>query len=278
MKSLRSLILLPVAALLVALAGCGGGGGEKPSAADVAVVGSQHVTQAMYAAALAEAKASLSAQGQTMPAPGSTGYQQVRTNVVDLLVQRAELALEASKLGITVNDAAVEKKLDGIKKKYYKSDDKQYLAGLKAQGFTDAQFRSFIREQLLETKLYSAITKDASTTKEAERTPIAVSTTTVRTSAGRVPMRSRIEADPVAARTNTGTSRKLRNRGTERVSVTHRATIVATGPAKRTKADPRSRSSGLDPIRTTATATSGIHTRPGKSTTPSIHTSAGMRI
>jgi parvulin-like peptidyl-prolyl isomerase len=167
MKSLRLLITVPLVVLVMALAACGGGGASKPGSSDVAVVGSEHVTQAMYAAALAEAKASLTAQGQTMPAPGSTGYQQVKTNVIDLLVQRAELALEAQKLGITVSDAAVQKKLDALKKKYYGSSDKRYLAGLKAQGFTDAQFRGFIREQLLETKLYAAITKSATTTKQA---------------------------------------------------------------------------------------------------------------
>jgi parvulin-like peptidyl-prolyl isomerase len=167
MKSFRLLISLPLVALVVALAACGGGGSAKLNADDVAVVGSEHVTQSMYAAALAEAKASLAAQGQTMPAPGSTGYQQLRTNVVDLLVQRAELALEAKKLGVTVSDAAVEKKLAALKKKYYSGSQKRYLAGLKQQGFTDAQFRGFIREQLLETKLFAAITKDATTTKEA---------------------------------------------------------------------------------------------------------------
>ena len=167
MKSLRLLIPIPLLAVVVALAGCGGGGAAKLGSADVAVVGTEHVTQTMYAAALAEAKASLEAQGQKMPAPGSTGYQQVKTNVVDLLVQRAELALEAQKIGISVSDAAVQKKLDALKKKYYGGSDKKYLAGLKQQGFTDEQFRGFIREQLLETKLYGAITKSAKTTKQA---------------------------------------------------------------------------------------------------------------
>jgi parvulin-like peptidyl-prolyl isomerase len=167
MKSLRLLIPIPLVAVVVALAGCGGGGGaSKLSSGDVAVVGSEHVTQSMYAAAIAEAKASLAAQGQTMPAPGSTSYQQVKSNVVDLLVQRAELALEAQKLGVTVSDSAVQKKLDALKKKYYAGSNAKYLAGLKQQGFTDAQFRGFIREQILETELYAAITKSATTTKQ----------------------------------------------------------------------------------------------------------------
>src|SRR5262249_44875765 len=119
MKNLAVLIPLPLVLVMLALAGCGGGGAAKVSSEDVAVVGSDHITQAMYAAGLAEAKASLAAQGQKMPAPGSTGYQAVRTNVINLLVQQAELGLEAKKLGITTSDAAVDKKLTELKKKYY---------------------------------------------------------------------------------------------------------------------------------------------------------------
>lgn len=168
MKRLRLLIPIPLVAALLALAGCGGGGGAaKMGSDDVAVVGQTHITQAMYAAALAEAKASLEAQGQKMPSPGSTQYQSVKTNVINLLVQQAELGLEAKKLGVTTTEAAIDKKLTQLKKQYYGGSDKRYHAGLKQQGFTDEQFRGFIREQLLETALYKAITKDAKTTKQA---------------------------------------------------------------------------------------------------------------
>jgi parvulin-like peptidyl-prolyl isomerase len=185
MKRARVLILLPVVAVVAALAGCGGGGSAKTASGDVAVVGSTHITQEMYAMALAEAKASLAAQGQTMPAPGSTGYEQVKTNVVDLLVQQAELGLEANKLGITTTDAAVEKKIAAIKKKYYGGSDQRYLADIKKQGFTDAQFRAFVKEQLLEAALYKEITKDATTTKQAIDAYYAANLTQYQTPASR---------------------------------------------------------------------------------------------
>lgn len=163
----RTLIVLPLLALVAALAGCGGSGADKVSPGDVAVVGSQHITQAQFAAALAEAKASIKAQGQTLPAAGSTGYAQLKTNVVGLLVQQAELGLEAKKLGVTATDVAVDKKLAAIKKQFFGGNDKRYVAGLKKQGFTDAQFRAYIKENILESNLYKAITKDATTTQEA---------------------------------------------------------------------------------------------------------------
>jgi parvulin-like peptidyl-prolyl isomerase len=163
----RTLIVLPLLALVAALAGCGGSGADKVSSGDVAVVGSQHITQAQFDAALSEAKASLKAQGQTPPAAGSTGYAQLKTNVVGVLVQQAELGLEAKKLGVTASEAAVDKKLASIKKQFFGGSDKSYVAGLKKQGFTDAQFRAYIKENILESNLYKAITKDATTSQAA---------------------------------------------------------------------------------------------------------------
>jgi parvulin-like peptidyl-prolyl isomerase len=166
MKRLRVLIPVPLALVFLALAGCGGGAAKLDSS-DVAVVGSDHVTQAMYAAALAEQKASLATSGGKLPAPGSTAYQAMKTNLVNLLVQRAELALEAKKLGITVSDAAVQKKIDAVIKTKFKGNAKKYAAALKQQGFTDAQVRGVISDGLLEAKVFAAVTKGAAPAQSA---------------------------------------------------------------------------------------------------------------
>ena len=104
-----------------------------------------------------------------MPAPGTTGYQQLRTNVVDLLVQRAELGLEAQKLGITVEPTPTSTRSSRRSRRSTTAgSEKKYLAGLKQQGFTDAQFRGVIqRAAARDRSSTTSITKNATTTKQA---------------------------------------------------------------------------------------------------------------
>ena len=158
MKRLTLPILVALAAVL--LAGCGGGSSaDEVQSDDVVVVGSQHITQADFENALAEERASLKAQGQTVPKAGSTDYATMKSQIVAFLAQQAEFAAEAEKLGITVSDKAVQARLDQIKKQYFAGSEKKYQAQLKAQGFTDAQVRGQVKEQLLEQALFNKITK-----------------------------------------------------------------------------------------------------------------------
>ncbi len=159
-----SLLSLSLAALLVA--GCGGGGksGAKLAAGDVAVVQTTHITESQYNDALSEEKASIKSQGQAVPAAGSTQYVALKTQVIDVLVQQAEFALEAKKLGIVITPAQVDKQLTALKKKYFAGSEAKYQAGLKQQGFTDAEVRTNLMDNLLEQKLYNRITKSAKAT------------------------------------------------------------------------------------------------------------------
>jgi parvulin-like peptidyl-prolyl isomerase len=162
---LRLRLLLPLVALALLVAGCGGKKGPSLAGGDIAAVGPEHVTQAAYNEALDEETKSVKVAGQTMPAAGSTEFKQLQTNIVNVLVERAEFAIEANKLGIVVTAGQVEKRLAALKKKYYGGSEKKYLAGLKAQGgFTDAEVRSNLREKLLEEKLFTKVTKGVSAT------------------------------------------------------------------------------------------------------------------
>jgi parvulin-like peptidyl-prolyl isomerase len=166
MKFLRPLLPLVLFGILVA--GCGGSGGDSGSklgANDVAVVSGTHVTQAMFAAALAEERASLKDQGQAVPTAGSTGYASLKSDVVNLLVQQAELGIAAKNDGIAVSQAEIDKQLTQLKKSQFGGSEKAYLAGIKQQGFTDAMVRGFLKENVLESKLFKKITKGTTATK-----------------------------------------------------------------------------------------------------------------
>src|SRR5690349_18410573 len=134
MKFFRLLSPLVLFALL--FAGCGGGS-PSVSSDDVAVVGGTHITQQQFNDLLAVQKASMKAQGQAFPAAGSTQYAQLRSNLVNVLVQETELQQEAKKLGIAVSPAEVQKQLASIKKTQFGGSDKKYEAELKKDGFTD---------------------------------------------------------------------------------------------------------------------------------------------
>jgi len=154
--------LLPLVALTAVLAACGGGGGSsaKLASADVAVVGSTHVTNADFQAMMASAQASYKQQNQAFPKQGTSSYQQIKSQAMDLLVQRAERDDEAQKQGVSVSDADVQKRLTQIKKQFFKGDETKYQAELKKAKLTDATFRKDIKQQLVEERLYNKITKN----------------------------------------------------------------------------------------------------------------------
>jgi peptidyl-prolyl cis-trans isomerase C len=151
-------ILFVLAALLVS--GCGGGSSAKLGSNDVAVVGSQQVTKDRYNSALDQERSSLKAQGRAFPKAGSTDYAAMKNQILTVLAQQAEFAAEAEKLGIKITDKNVQTRLDQIKKQYFGGSQTKYLAQLKQQGFTDAQVRTQINEQLLEQALFNKVTKD----------------------------------------------------------------------------------------------------------------------
>ena len=152
---LRLSFLLVGAALLAA---CGSGSSASLSSGDVALVGNQHITQAQFAALLAQAKRAIVANGQTFPKQGTTNYEAVRSQVVNLLVQQAEEQERAASDGITITDKQVSNRLAAIKKQYFGNSQAKYLAQLKKQQLTEPQVRQEIKLQLLQTALQNKAT------------------------------------------------------------------------------------------------------------------------
>lgn len=162
MRRLSILVLVPLA-LLVAACGSGSGGG-KVSRDDAAVVGSEHITRDALDRRLQQAKCSYELQKRTFPKAGSPEFLAIEQQILQSLVQRAELAQKAPDLGVSVTDAQVETKLKEIKKQYFGGSEKRYRTELKRQCVTDAQVRSDLRANLLSNAIYKKVTGGAKVT------------------------------------------------------------------------------------------------------------------
>jgi foldase protein PrsA len=164
-----SLLLLGIPLLLFAAA-CGGGssssGGNVPKE-DVAVVGDDHISRDALDRRMAQAKCSYGLQKRTFPKAGSAEYQAVQQQILQNLVQRAELAQKAPSLNVTVSDAQVETQLKQIKKQYFGGSEQRYKAELKRQCVTDAEVRQDVRANVLSDSIYKKVTTGA-TVSDAE--------------------------------------------------------------------------------------------------------------
>ena len=160
------LILLTLLSLLVlALTACGGGGKSKSSAAklaptDVAVVGSQHISQPFFNSLMSLEKQSAKQSGQAFPKPGTANYETAKSDAVNALVQAYERQAKAATLGINVTDKQVQTQLDKIIKQNFAGSTAKYQASLKTEGITDAFVRFYyVKTPLIGEKLYAKITK-----------------------------------------------------------------------------------------------------------------------
>jgi parvulin-like peptidyl-prolyl isomerase len=157
----RSLMLAAaaLAVLTVVAAGCGDTD-EVPTDA-VAVVDGTPISKSTLDELLTRTKKTYAAQKRQFPKAGTPEYQSLQTQAVAFLVQRAEYAREADKLGVKVTDAQIQKKVDDVKKQYFGGNQKKFEAGLKAQSYTLAALRDDARAQLVSEGIYKDITGNA---------------------------------------------------------------------------------------------------------------------
>ena len=155
----RSLLLAAAALAAVTLVAAACGDTDEVPADAVAVVDGTPITKASLNELLARAKTSYTAQQRDFPKAGTAEYQTLQNQAVAYLVQREEYANEADDLGIKVSDEEITKKVDEVKKQYFKNDQKQFEAGLKQQGYTVEALREDLVSQLVSQKIYESLTK-----------------------------------------------------------------------------------------------------------------------
>jgi parvulin-like peptidyl-prolyl isomerase len=151
--------------LLVGVA-CGGDGGSDsvPSNAIAVVGGDKTVTKAEFDRLLNQAQQSYKDSNRPFPKAGTEEYVQLRDQIVNYLVRRAQFEEEADARGIEVKGEQVDKRLDQLVQQYFEGNKKRYEDQLKKNGVSNEQVRSDIEAQLIQEELFKDVTKDVQVT------------------------------------------------------------------------------------------------------------------
>jgi foldase protein PrsA len=158
MKTLR-IALIPLAAAALLAAGCGSSSGSLGSD-DVAKVGDVTITKDQFNQMMQQAQASYKAQHQKFPLQTSPQYQQLKSQAVGLLVQRAEYEQEAKDLGVSVSQKQIDDRIKQYAKTYYGGNEAKMWQQLAKQHITRATAEQQIRSQLLQQALYEKVTSN----------------------------------------------------------------------------------------------------------------------
>jgi len=168
---MRRLFFVPlVLSLTLLAAACGGGssdngsGGGTASGDDAAVVNGDHITQATLDRRLNEAACSYKLQKKSFPKPGTAEYQQIRSQILQSLVQRAQLTQKAPGLDVKVTDKQVDAQLKKLKTQYFGGSESKYRAELKRQCVTDVEVRDDLRSNLLSNAIFAKVTANSKVT------------------------------------------------------------------------------------------------------------------
>jgi parvulin-like peptidyl-prolyl isomerase len=169
MRKALSIAFLLVA-IAVAVTACGGSdsGSSKPTvpSGDVAVVGDQPITQAQFDELYASAVKQGVANGQTAPKKGSAEEKTLKQQVLQSLVQNAEIQQEAKAKGIKVDDKKIQEDLKAFQAQCCQSKPKAYEKYLKDQGLTEEQLIEQFTLRQQAQALYDDVTKNVKVTDE----------------------------------------------------------------------------------------------------------------
>jgi foldase protein PrsA len=163
MKRLLSLVFFSVA---LAVAGCGGTSTATLGSDDAAIVGSQQITKDQFRSLMDRAKKTYEAQKRPFPKPGTSEYEQLKSQAIAYLIQRAEYAQEADSMGIKISDSDIDKRIEQLKKQYYGGSEAKYEKTLKQQGLTQDQAREEVRASLIAEAVFKKVTDKVDVTNK----------------------------------------------------------------------------------------------------------------
>jgi hypothetical protein len=154
---LRRTAVLPLAAaFLLAAAGCGGDSSAVPADA-IAVVGNESVAKAELVHRLDQARASARKSRRPFPKPGTVPYLQIREQLIQFLVGRAQAAEDAEERGIEFSDEDVEQRRKELVRQYFGGNEELYERQLRGSGIPGDQARADIEAMLIQAALLAKV-------------------------------------------------------------------------------------------------------------------------
>ena len=125
----------------------------------IAVVGEETVSKAELDRLFDRARVNSTQSGRPFPKPGSAQYVQIREQLVQFLVRRAQLAQEAQERGIEFSDEELEQRHKGLVQQYYGGNRELYDKQLEKNGLTDEQARDDLEAALIQEALVEDVGK-----------------------------------------------------------------------------------------------------------------------
>ena len=192
------------AAGILLLSGCGDDASSLPDGV-VARVNDTSITEKQLTTTIEQSRAQAKSQGQTLPAVGEDGYDQVRQQALQQLIQQEVVSAEARECGkpCAVTAADISAELVRIRKANFNDSQKEFDAFLKKSAITKAGARDIVRNQLEQQKLLDNVTRGVRFTAADARTYYDENRAQFTVAAGRtashILVKTKAEADRIRA-------------------------------------------------------------------------------
>ena len=200
---LVGLAALGVTGLLV-VSGCGDDGANLPEGV-VARVGDANITEALLTKTIDQSRAEAEAQGATLPAEGAEGYDAVRQQALQSLVQQRVVQFEARECGAPckVTPKEITAELERIQETNFQGSEEDFNTFLEERKISMADARAIVRNQLEQQALFNRYTRGVRFTPADARAYYEENAAQFTTPAGRtaahILVETKAEADRIRA-------------------------------------------------------------------------------
>ncbi|MCW2923857.1 MAG: prsA [Thermoleophilia bacterium] len=167
-------VVLPIAFAAFIAAGCGGddgvlGIGGIPDDAVCTVDGSPIRTKE-FDRMFGNAEQQYKDNGRDFPKKGTDDYTNLRSDLVEYLVNRELIKNQADKFGITASDKQIDKGVKDLKQQVAQGDEKKFKKEMKRVGYTMALVRQDVEFDVLSKAVYKRVVSDVKITdKDAQK-------------------------------------------------------------------------------------------------------------